>query len=178
MQGDYCSQAGARPCHSLPARRGTGCCAHDEEPGARLFLCALPTCRTQMWICSRCDRGQMYCPDCAPEARRRSLIEAGRRYQQTARGRLMHAARDGRYRARKKKLTHQGSPLDRSDDLLAMDPAISVPSPADSRRASRLQRGYCMRCGQRCSDYVRLDHLRRRIHRAKRIRGPEHDHSP
>lgn len=178
MPGDYRSQGDARLCGRPPSHQGTGRCEHNDEPGARLFLCAFPPCRTQVWICCRCDRGQVYCPDCAPQARRRSLIEAGRRYQQTLRGRIMHAAREGRYRARKNNVTHQGSPPYRPDDLLAMDPAVSEPSPADSPRPSRLQRGHCMRCGRRCSKHVRLDHLRRRIRRDKRIRGPEDDHSP
>ena len=176
MPGDYRRHGGGRP-RCPPSRRGTGCCADGDEPGTRLFLCAYPPCRQQMWICSTCDRGQIYCRECAPLARRRSLAEAGRRYQGTLRGRLMHARRARRYRARRKIVTHQGSPPERPDDLLDEDPVIIEPSPAGSPRPSRQQRGYCMRCGRRCPDLVRLDFLRRRV-RWNRRRGPEDDHSP
>ena len=63
---------------------------------ARLFLCA--RCRRQVLICSRCDRGQRYCgARCSGPARRESLRAAGRRYQQTRRGRHCHAERQRRY---------------------------------------------------------------------------------
>jgi hypothetical protein len=59
-------------------------------PG-RLFLCA--RCRMQVFICRRCDRGNCHCRDCAQPARRDYVRQAGRRYQQSRRGRLAHAAR-------------------------------------------------------------------------------------
>ena len=63
---------------------------------ARLFLCA--RCRRQVLICSRCDRGQQYCgAGCSDLARRESLRAAGRRYQQSRRGRHCHAERQRRY---------------------------------------------------------------------------------
>ena len=70
------------------------------ESVARLFLC--PGCRKQVCICSLCDRGQQYCgDDCAQSARRKSLLAAGRRYQRSRQGRLKHAERMRRHRARK-----------------------------------------------------------------------------
>jgi hypothetical protein len=75
---------------------------------ARLFTCA--RCRAQVLICSRCDRGHIYCgPRCSQQARRESLRAAGRRYQHSRRGRLTHAERQHRYRRRPHKVTHQGS---------------------------------------------------------------------
>jgi transposase len=67
------------------------------QPTGRLFLCA--RCRAQVFICRRCDRGQIYCASgCAQAARRVSLREAAQRYQHSRRGRLAHAQRARRYR--------------------------------------------------------------------------------
>ena len=66
---------------------------------ARVFVCA--RCRRQVLICSRCDRGQQYCgARCSALARAESLRAAGRRYQQSRRGRHCHAERQRRYRYR------------------------------------------------------------------------------
>ena len=81
---------------------------------ARVFVCA--RCRRQVLICSRCDRGQQYCgARCSALARAESLRAAGRRYQQSRRGRHCHAERQRRYRHRcregawQEKVTHHGS---------------------------------------------------------------------
>ena len=51
-------------------------------------LCA--GCHQQVVVCSCCDRGQIYCADgFARQARRRSVHQAGRRYQASRRGRRM-----------------------------------------------------------------------------------------
>jgi hypothetical protein len=98
MPGEYSTRCGRRPCPSK---------ADLVEGAARLFLCA--RCRVQVVICSCCDRGQIYCADgCAQEARHQAQRAAGRRYQASRRGRLAHAARSGRWRARQKNVTHQG----------------------------------------------------------------------
>ena len=80
---------------------------------ARIFYCVL--CNKQCVICSCCDRGQIYCSKaCSNCARRASCCAAGKRYQNSYRGRLNHATRQCCYRRRKraeiKKVTHQGSP--------------------------------------------------------------------
>src|SRR5450631_2722642 len=82
----------------------------------RRFLCA--GCRTVAFICTPCDRGQLYCPgDCAREARQSSRREANRRYARTAEGRLKSAARSQRYRDRQF-VTDHGSLSDCSRDVL------------------------------------------------------------
>jgi hypothetical protein len=182
LQGHLRSHGGARPRH----RRGhdeSGGCGHDDHlPHARLFLCADQNCRAQALICSDCDRGHIYCADCAPHARRRSLHAAARRYQASSRGRIRHAERSRRYRARKYRalknnVTHHGSPPDRSDALLAVDPAVvEEPSSTDSRSSPRRQQWCCMCCGRRCSEHVRQGFLPRRVRRNRR-RGPDHDDS-
>ena len=108
-----------------------------DEP-ARRFLCA--RCRAPVLVCSRCDRGQIYCATgCAAVVRQQSQREAGRRYQGGLRGRFRHAARTQRWRERQallavplagpematpQSVTHQGSPLPASDAVL-----VAVPSP-------------------------------------------------
>lgn len=78
-----------------------------NQPG-RMFLCG--RCRAQVVLCSRCDRGNVYCgPACSQARRRVSVREAGMRYQGSRAGRFAHAARSQRYRARGQNVTHQGS---------------------------------------------------------------------
>jgi hypothetical protein len=149
MRGDYGRAGKARP-------RRLGCAACAAPLPARFFLCG--RCRTQVLICSHCDRGHVYCADsCAREARRRSLREAGRRYQASRRGRLKHATRSRRYRLRTNNVTHQGSPADRTDDLLPQT-AVAAEEPTERPRPPRW---HCHRCGRRCPELVRSDFLRR-----------------
>jgi len=139
-------------------------------PTGRLFLCA--RCRAQVFICRRCDRGQIYCANgCAQAARRASLREAAQRYQHSRRGRLAHAQRARRYRARINKVTHQGS--------LATAPSALLP--AESMRAAFAHHRvtpsvpattHCHLCGNAWSPFVRLGPLRRRaLHSIYRLRG-------
>ena len=80
------------------------------ESSGRFFLCA--GCRVQVLVCSYCDRGQIYCAGtCAPRARHESMRAAGRRYQDSHRGRRKHAERSRRYRARQNKVTPIRLPL-------------------------------------------------------------------
>ena len=146
----------------------------------RLFLCA--RCRTQVLICSRCDRGQIYCSDvCSKTARHESSRAAGRRYQQTPKGRHKHAARARRHRQRKNKVTQQGSTTPAQGDLLA---ANSVPDREldDAKPLSNNKSGvHCHFCGAICSEFVRRSFLHR--HRVPHIaqldrRGTQNDHSP
>jgi len=158
MRGDYCRQGRARRRQIDTARL--------EAAAARFFLCG--RCRAQVLICSRCDRGQIYCGNrCSRAARRNSLHAAGRRYQASRRGRLTHAVRARRYR-RRKKVTHQGSPAVWPIGLLSATPA------APDR--SRWPGWRCHRCGRPCPPLVRRD-FRRRRGAWKCGRGPRRDHS-
>lgn len=59
-------------------------------------------CRALFFICSYCDRGQVYCSEtCRQPARRAQLRQANRRHQQTARARLAHSRRQHAYRLRR-----------------------------------------------------------------------------
>jgi hypothetical protein len=76
-------------------------------PDCRIFHCE--RCFHLVLICRRCDRGNRYCPSCAPLAHAEKLRAAGKRYQKTKAGRLNHKVRQEQYRARlQEKVTHQG----------------------------------------------------------------------
>jgi hypothetical protein len=88
------------------------------EHTLRLFSCL--RCHSQVVICSRCDRGQIYCdPICSNTARLQSRQAAEKRYQHTLKGRMKHALRQRRYRARLKEIvTDHSSSSPAHDDLL------------------------------------------------------------
>jgi hypothetical protein len=96
------------PCSKDCGRSPFAC--EPAEASARLFLCK--RCRDQMLICSRCDRGHVYCDGCAEAARRQGQREAGKRYQATRKGRRAHAARQCAYRARRNDVMRRCAPAD------------------------------------------------------------------
>jgi hypothetical protein len=171
MPGHYSKHCGRRPC--------VGESAPVEAP-ARLFVCV--RCRTQVLICSCCDRGQIYCAGgCAREARYHAQRAAGRRYQTSRRGRLAHAVRARRWRARQKNVTHQGSPPPPPDDLVPPGSAVTASEPSPSPDARRWT-WHCHWCRCRCSQFVRQGFLRRRrvprnVSQPHRGR-PDHDDPP
>lgn len=181
MPGHYSTRCGSRP---HPASRGA------DTATARFFLCA--GCRVQVFVCRRCDRGQIYCAGtCAQDARQQAQQAAGRRYQETHRGRMKHAARASRHRARQKIVTHQGSPLQPRDDVVpldagALDAAVTTSKPAVTAsrgvvlRSQASGTGFCRChwCGERCSPLLRNEFLRRRQRGSShdRKRRKHHDH--
>jgi hypothetical protein len=134
VQRQCCTRRRSRP--AAHPRQLAG--VHMGDEPARRFLCA--RCRAPALVCSRCDRGQIYCAKgCAAVARLQSQRDAGRRYQCSRPGRFMHAARTQRWRERQallavpvarsematpQSVTHQGSPAPASDAVL-----IAVPTP-------------------------------------------------
>ena len=78
---------------------------------ARLYHCA--RCRSQVILCTHCDRGNLYCSKvCAKIARAVRHCAAALRYQATRSGKLNHALSQKRYRAKlrlQKKVIDQGS---------------------------------------------------------------------
>ena len=129
------------------------------QDSARLFNCA--RCRSQVWICSHCDRGNVYCSkQCSGPARRESLRAAGDRYQSSRCGRFKHAQRQCRYRAKRPIVTHQGSADAPCDDVLTRElktPPMQRLSPA----TTGAQELHCHFCQCACSPLVRLDFLHR-----------------
>lgn len=177
MQNDYRTRKGVRPRQELaPADAGGACAGHADTTPARLFWCL--RCRAQVLICSHCDHGNMYCGEgCAQETRLLAQRQAGRRYQASRRGRLNHAVRSRRYRARKNNVTHHGSPPERMDDLLPEGLAVAVTDQTMTGRGVR-SRWHCHCCGRRCPEFVRRDFLRRCRGPWNNRRGHRRDHSP
>jgi hypothetical protein len=65
----------------------------------RAFTCAWEACRTLVVLCGSCDCGQRYCSGvCRREARR----DSRRRYARSRPGRFRNAARQVRYRLRRR----------------------------------------------------------------------------
>ena len=125
------------------------------ENTARLYNCA--RCHCQVVICSHCDRSNIYCSkSCAGLARKASLNAAGKRYQNTRRGRSNHAERQHRYRTRYKKVTHQGSPEPSSNDPLA-----TWSETLASVATTEVEGIRCHFCGRLCSAFLRLEYLHR-----------------
>ena len=146
-----CTRGRSRP--AAHPRQLAGVLMGDEP--ARRFLCA--RCRAPALVCSRCDRGQIYCAaGCAAVVRQQSQRDAGRRYQGSLRGRFRHAARTRRWRERQallsvsqgssaarsatQSVTHQGSPTPASDAVLAVPspmPAAATPAPASTAQSCK-----------------------------------------
>jgi hypothetical protein len=136
------------------------------KKNARLFYCAC--CHQPTMICGYCDRGNRYCDsECSQLSRKRALVAAGRRYQNTRQGKLKHAIRQRRYRLRQKesayakastdkKVTHQGS-LILSDDGLLPPELQAMPF-----AKTLIESGYCHFCGKSCSEFVRIEFMRSR----------------
>lgn len=131
----------------------------------RLFQCAL--CHTQSRVCSKCDRGQIYCCKvCAVFARKKSMKLAGMRYQKTFKGKRHHAARQARYRMRQRKIvTHQGSP-----SMPQHAPMSSLKNEAKkTENEHKKQALTCCFCEKPVSDWIRNDFLRRRHSHASSV---------
>ena len=179
MREEYPAAAGVR----LRRRCDDGPCA--EESG-RLLACR--GCGCEVIVCRRCDRGQVYCTgDCSARARRRTLCCAGRRWQQSRRGRRMHAARMVRYRARRandsdgaavalpaegwplERVTHHGSPPPAVGDLLAGSAMVMPRDDASPAEPFGRATTHCHWCGRCCLPPFRRGFLRRRDRRRGRV---------
>ena len=174
MRGDYSPIGGVRPRLPAATRVARPASARGQDCG-RQYFCR--RCRSRVLICSHCDRGHRYCTrDCATLSRRDAQQRAGQRYQDSRRGRLAHADRQRRYRARTKKVTHTGSPPSPTDGLLLADPMVAENRSLTSGVRRPVQ---CHWCERQCSERVRLDFLRRRGVQ-RHIHGGEsrNDHPP
>ena len=139
----------------------------------RYFLCA--RCRTWTFICTSCDRGQVYCAgDCARVARQASRREANRRHARTAGGRLKSAARSQRYRDRHC-VTDQGSLSDCT--RVVLDPSTTnavaetssneLPPITELKADAATGNGLrCSFCGRWSQPWIRHAPLRRRSARS------------
>ncbi len=75
-------------------------------------LAGCPRCRRLFAICSRCDRGHVYCGrPCSSAARRDSLRRARRRHRHSPEGRLDHRDRERERRQRRRRVgDHPSAP--------------------------------------------------------------------
>jgi hypothetical protein len=117
----------------------------------RLYHCA--RCQSRSVICSHCDRGNIYCGStCSRHARVLNHRIANQIYQKSLRGKQKHAARQHRYRQRKKiKVTDQGS-----TDLPPNDLLPDEPSECKSHQAESI---FCHFCGEAVSPFLRHGYL-------------------
>ena len=128
--------------------RRTCAAARVDETSYRMLLCA--RCRSQVLICWRCDRGQIYCiGTCAQEARRDRQKEARQRYQATRRGRAMYADRNRHYRARRQRVTDRGLSMAHQ---VGLSPGLVVETAPSSGMSSEHRR--CHHCGHPASAYL------------------------
>lgn len=131
----------------------------------RLYNCA--RCHAQAIICRPCDRGHIYCsPRCSQQARKTFRKRAQQRYQKSPKGRQVAAARQSRFRAKRRRLVSLSEVPATNADIKKVthqcsapsSQSVSLPSPpkinwwrskfrdAKCRRPSNAQ-GRCYRCG-------------------------------
>jgi hypothetical protein len=130
-----------------------------EPRSARTFCCA--HCQVEVRVCPQCDRGQRYCGQpCREQARRRQLLDSGRRYQGTAQGRCAHARRQQRYREREKlkEVTHQSSQEEDAGDVLAPESSVT---PVSAIKV--VPPWHCQWCGRTLPRVVRHGFLRHAV---------------
>jgi hypothetical protein len=167
----------------------------DHPP--RMFRCA--RCHSLVLLCSRCDRGQIYCGrTCSGVARGSARRAAQARYQRSLRGRQCHAARQHRWRRRCRlrhqrpaalpgvnTVTHQGSPQPSvAAPLVACTPlgpaagltSLCTPAPEVLPHGTATPPAMqCRRCGAALVAWARQGFLRRSPPPQP---AKHHDHSP
>lgn len=109
----------------------------------RFATCGL--CRRLFFLCTRCDRGRLYCGEvCSDEARQRALRAARSRHQRSPEGRLDHRDRQREYRERcrlrvmdtgSEKLASGATVRVRADALPSCDVAVAGPQESLDARA-------------------------------------------
>ena len=126
---------------------------------ARLYSCS--RCQALVFICRSCDRGNVYCKECALIAGLEAKRRASTKYQISFPGRQKHAERQRRYRERlKNKVTHKGSLATKVRALLRQKEQrakILTQLPVTTNHTSIT----CHRCCSICSPFLRHDFLKR-----------------
>ena len=148
--------------------------------GGRSLSCAW--CHAEVVVCSGCDHGQRYCSrECGQQGRRASVRRCAQRYQSKAQGRCKHAARQRRYRARRRQqkiVTHQGSQEPCAGDVLQTQVSAQLNvSPAREPVAA----GHCHWCERALTGVLRRSFLRHGAFEdplVKWMKGVAHGQSP
>jgi hypothetical protein len=103
------------------------------QESARVFACA--RCGVLVVVCTRCDRGQIYCDgECREIRRNETERRAAKKFQATPNGALKHAKRQKRYRQKKAKLKAAASPPQRDQDG-GQDSGSRVPGESPTRHS-------------------------------------------
>lgn len=129
---------------------------------ARHFNCV--RCHTRVIICSRCDRGQIYCAsDCAKQARKQHQQYSRDRYRLSRKGRLNNALRQRRHRSRiQQKVTEHGSGQVMFVDSLPDKTTVSASTRRTTCAPTHTTAVCCHFCARTCDEYVRRSFLRHR----------------
>lgn len=139
----------------------------------RIYTCE--RCHELVRICRYCDRGNRFCPPCAPLARAEKQRNAGKRYQLTNNGRLHHKVRQEQYLDRlEKNVTHHGD-LGITGEPKSTTAAKPCASKVDYERPKcspnqPSRPGRCDLCGRPCSRCECTRAISRRTHANRR--GP------
>jgi hypothetical protein len=91
------------------------CQDYDALPVHRVFFCAC--CGIKVAICTRCDRGHVYCKLCAVIASNQRKKKARIKFRKSPNGRKAHAKQQKRYRKRKEVLRRHDKNDVRNTDL-------------------------------------------------------------
>ena len=99
----------------------------------RSYFCR--RCKEWVTICSRCDRGNIYCNGpCSDLARREDQRESEHRYRKSPLGRRNNVRRQRRHRERQRNcVTHQGSPIQGSTAKEELCSTVKEQSPHETR---------------------------------------------
>jgi hypothetical protein len=159
----------------------------------RLFQCHC--CLVTVVLCSRCDRGNIYCDVCAPYRKRKRIAAARRKYRSFEKGKSVRAASEKlrrrrlKLRPQKENVGDRGSPevaaqgntsaseQSRSDSGVPVDedsinsspPVVDFGSPPTPQGFVR-----CSNCHEPCEDFQIQGPRRRRFARRPRSRSPPH----
>jgi len=138
-------------------------------PPHRRYACA--ACRVSVVLCSSCDRGNIYCPSCAPGKRRERVSRAQHRYRLSEHGRKTRrvAAKRRRSELSAGRVGDRGSPQSEAQGNASsgqprpagepVHETQSVPRFALAKHFPRIPTApislQCAHCGQPCSHFSR-----------------------
>ena len=134
---------------------------HQALTSARLFQCA--RCLSHVIICTRCDRGNIYCGQaCFVAARQYSRCAASKRYQRTVHGRKNHALCQRRYREKRVakdiiKTDDSGKVIDQGSHLNF--PPLCFPTAEELTSGAKEMYLTCDFCKRQCNFYLRRHFL-------------------
>lgn len=170
-------------------------CDAALPPASSYRLVHCHSCQMSFNLCSRCDRGNIYCRLCAPKRRAESIVRARSAYRGTAHGKLVHAAAEKRRRLRRQAPPDEGTvgdqgspPVDPQGNTSVSEPVVSdngvpgnensiVPDPSvGPLGVSPPPQGFvrCAYCHRHCKAFQIQGARGRSLSRRPRSRAPPH----